>query len=452
MEAVTIHEMLINSTDLIKILCNFGVGNISDCEREKASEPPDFNEAVRITLYVIIFLLSVVGNGLIITVLLRNPCMRTVTNLFLLSLALSDLMVSVVCLPFTIIPNIMKDFIFGTGMCKMVMYFMGVSVSVSTFNLVAISLERYNAICNPLASRVWQTKSHAAKVITATWMVCLILMLPYPIFSTLKPFTRHNNSTGHMCRLVWPNDIFHKSWYVSLLLILFMIPGIIMMTAYGLISLELYKGIKYEESTRRASRERQTRTGSIKPEDSDGCYLQASKKKSLQLKTSSPVEAGSKPAVGRVCGSNNSRKQLKSKKRVVRMLMVIVFLFFLCWTPLYVVNTCKAFYQHSANRLTGAPISFIHLLSYISACVNPIIYCFMNKRFRTRMIATFACCGCFKMNYQSSVSSVRSTRSIIMSKGETGKPSAKAKSHQHNGHTSPSATITRVSSLSRSQE
>lgn len=88
----------------------------------------------------------------------------------------------------------------------------GVSVSVSTFNLVAISLERYSAICNPLKSRVWQTKSHAAKVITATWVASFILMLPYPISSTLKPFTRRDNSTGHMCRLVWPNDVIQQSW------------------------------------------------------------------------------------------------------------------------------------------------------------------------------------------------------------------------------------------------
>lgn len=42
--------------------------------------------------------------------------------------------------------------------------------------------------------------------------------------------------------------------YVSLLLLLFLIPGIIMMTAYGLISVELYRGIRLELSTRKSSR------------------------------------------------------------------------------------------------------------------------------------------------------------------------------------------------------
>lgn len=76
------------------------------------------------------------------------------------------------------------------------------------------------------------------------------------------------------------------------------------------------------------------------------------------------------------------------------MLMVIVILFFLCWTPIFSVNAWRAFDTASADqRLSGAPISFIHLLSYTSACVNPIIYCFMNKRFRMAFLATFTCCA-----------------------------------------------------------
>lgn len=87
--------------------------------------PADIDQTVRIILYSLIFLLSVLGNSLIIAVLVRNKRMRTVTNLFLLSLSASDLMVSVVCIPFTLIPNLMRDFVFGAGMCKLVMYFMG---------------------------------------------------------------------------------------------------------------------------------------------------------------------------------------------------------------------------------------------------------------------------------------------------------------------------------------
>ncbi|XP_020329648.1 cholecystokinin receptor type A [Oncorhynchus kisutch] len=409
MEPFTLHDMLINSTNLYKILCDFGIKNVSECEDESETppEPKDLNQTVRIFLYSLIFLVSVLGNSLIIAVLVRNRRMRTVTNLFLLSLAASDLMLCLFCMPFTLIPNLMRDFVFGSGICKVAMYFMGISVSVSTFNLVAISLERYSAICNPLTSRTWQTKSHAAKVISATWVVSFLFMLPYPISSTLVPFTRVNNSTGNMCRLVWPSDVIQQSWYVSLLLLLFLVPGIMMMTSYGLISLELYRGIKFEMANRKSSRERQCSTGSIKPGDNDGCYLQPAKKKGELAHLQSPPSTPSpnvtvnsrdnvdsnKSKLSRVC-SNSSTCNLMAKKRVIRMLLVIVCLFFLCWTPVFAVNAWRAFDRRSADKLlSGAPISFIHLLSYTSACVNPIIYCFMNKRFRQGILSTFTCCS-----------------------------------------------------------
>ncbi|XP_023651917.1 cholecystokinin receptor type A [Paramormyrops kingsleyae] len=400
METFTLHDMLINSTDIYKLLCGLGIKNDSDCYGEVDLQPElkDANQTVRIVLYSVIFLLSVLGNTLIITVLVRNQRMRTVTNLFLLSLAASDLMLCIFCMPFTLIPNVMRNFVFGSGMCKVAMYFMGISVTVSTFNLVAISLERYSAICNPLSSRTWQTKSHAAKVISSTWVLSFLLMLPYPIFSTLVPLRHDNNSTGNMCRLVWPSDVIQQSWYVLLLLLLFLVPGIVMMTAYGLISLELYRGIKFETMNRKSNRERQAAIGSLKPNDGDGCYLQPFKKDQLHLQQSrQPNPQGvvtsdsNKPQLSRVC-SNSSTANLMAKKRVIRMLIVIVSLFFLCWTPVFTANAWRAFHQHSAIQLlSGAPISFIHLLSYTSACVNPIIYCFMNKRFRLGVLATFSC-------------------------------------------------------------
>lgn len=138
------------------------------------------------------------------------------------------------------------------------------------------------------------------------------------------------------------------------------------------------------------SLEKENSTSNLKNGDSDGCYLQPSKRKRPEPML--PGFSNPKSKLRRVC-SNSPTANLMAKKRVIRMLLVIVGLFFLCWTPIFVVNAWRAFDRRSADRLlSGAPISFIHLLSYTSACVNPIVYCFMNKRFRQGVLVTFSCC------------------------------------------------------------
>ncbi|XP_069568821.1 cholecystokinin receptor-like isoform X1 [Brachyistius frenatus] len=350
-------------------------------------------DSVRILLYSLIFLVSVFGNLLIIVVLTLNKRMRTVTNSFLLSLAVSDLLLAIFCMPFTLIPNILEDFVFGAAMCKIVTYLMGVSVSISTFSLVAIAIERYSAICNPLKSRAWQTRSHAYRVIAAIWAASLLVMVPYPVFSILKSFPKIDGTVGHQCRLDWPGHRAEQTWYVLLLLTLFFVPGVVMIIAYGLISRELYRGMSFELSQNKEKTGQ--KNGAGRPaagsnDDDDGCYIQVSKKpaSAVELPTLSAPQAKTERA-----RSNTSEAKLQAKRRVIRMLMVIVALFFICWMPLYTVNTWKAFALRSATKaLSGAPISFIHLLSYTSACVNPVIYCFMNTRFRKALLATFACC------------------------------------------------------------
>lgn len=83
------------------------------------------NGKLEIPLYSIIFLLAVLGNVLVILTLARNSRMRTNTNVFLLNLAISDLILAVLCMPFTLIGTLLRDFVFGEWMCRLVPFFQG---------------------------------------------------------------------------------------------------------------------------------------------------------------------------------------------------------------------------------------------------------------------------------------------------------------------------------------
>lgn len=62
--------------------------------------------AIFIASYLLIFLMCMVGNGMVCFIILRSRNMRTVTNLFILNLAISDLLVGIFCMPTTLVDNI----------------------------------------------------------------------------------------------------------------------------------------------------------------------------------------------------------------------------------------------------------------------------------------------------------------------------------------------------------
>lgn len=93
----------------------------------------------------------------------------------------------------------------------------------------------------------------------------------------------------------------------------------------------------------------------------------------------------------------NAERSLVNKKRITKMLFAVVLEFFICWTPLYTINTIVLFEPSIIyNNLGSLGISFFQLLAYTSSCCNPITYCFMSRGFRKSFLNLFRC---FK-NYQ----------------------------------------------------
>lgn len=127
-------------------------GNYTLCN--ETTDNPIFNVTVYI-MYISIFLAALFGNGLICFIIQSLPRMRTVTNYFIANLAMGDILMSLFCIP----PSFISLFIlsywpFGLLMCKMVSYSQAVSVFVSAYTLVAISLDRYISLMWPLRPRV----------------------------------------------------------------------------------------------------------------------------------------------------------------------------------------------------------------------------------------------------------------------------------------------------------
>jgi 7 transmembrane receptor (rhodopsin family) len=88
-----------------------------------------------------------------------------------------------------------------------------------------------------------------------------------------------------------------------------------------------------------------------------------------------------------------AERSMEAKRKVIRMLFVLVVEFFVCWTPLHVLNMWYLFWPGALYQAVGSTgVALVQLLAYCSSCCNPITYCFMNKKFRQAFVGLFGCC------------------------------------------------------------
>lgn len=135
-------------------------------------------------LYSTISIAAIGGNGIVIFLIVNFRRMQTVTNVFILNLAIGDLLMAILCIPFTFTSNLLlHQWPFGSIMCRVVCFAQAVSVFISAYTLVAISIDRYIAIIYPLRPKM--TKRHSHYLIAFIWFVALLTPLPTALLSRL---------------------------------------------------------------------------------------------------------------------------------------------------------------------------------------------------------------------------------------------------------------------------
>lgn len=154
------------------------------------------SEAVSLyTLFSCITVLTVALNLLVIISISHFRQLHTPTNLLLLSLAISDLLVGLLVMPVEMVRFIETCWLLGDLMCAL-SYIIGFTLtSASVGNMVLISIDRYVAICHPLQYPNKITRSRVEGCVCVCW-ACSLLYNGLILKDHLRRPDRHNSCRG----------------------------------------------------------------------------------------------------------------------------------------------------------------------------------------------------------------------------------------------------------------
>lgn len=132
-------------------------------------------------LYSVIFLLGLSGNGLMIAVFLRRCRRLRITEIYLLHLAVADLML-IFTLPFESV----NSWVFGEFLCMLIGMLKNLNLLCGSFLLACIGFDRYLAIVHAVPSMQSRRPRVAHLMCMSLWILCLFLSLPNAVFLSVE--------------------------------------------------------------------------------------------------------------------------------------------------------------------------------------------------------------------------------------------------------------------------
>ncbi|XP_058479508.1 neuropeptide Y receptor Y2, like [Solea solea] len=328
---------------------NPGSYGYRDYDRDAGALPPSLPEdpirllsvqVVLILAYSTIIVLGVLGNSLVIYVIYRFKTLRTVTNFFIANLAVADLLVNTLCLPFTLVYTLQGEWKFGSTLCFLLPYAQGLAVHVSTVTLNVIALDRHRCIVYHLETRM--RKDVCFGVIALTWVLSAVLASPLAIFREYGSFTLEPGHSIQVCTEKWPGKSTDGTFYsISMLILQYFLPLSIISFAYARIWSKL--------------------RGHVSPAEN---------------------------ACSGAAGSERHRRRRKTTKMLVTMVVV----FAVSWLPFHAFQLAtdidSAVLDMRDFRLL---YTVFHVVAMCSTFANPLLYGWMNRNYRAAFLAVFKC-------------------------------------------------------------
>uniref|UniRef100_A0A8C4YBW0 Pyroglutamylated RFamide peptide receptor n=1 Tax=Gopherus evgoodei TaxID=1825980 RepID=A0A8C4YBW0_9SAUR len=134
--------------------------------------------------------------------------MRTVTNIFICSLALSDLLIAFFCVPVTMLQNISSNWLGGAFACKMVPFVQSAAIVAEILTMTCIAVERHQGIVHPLKMKWQYTNRRAFTMLGIVWLLAVIVGSPMWHVQRLEEEEASNrydgDGGGFICSLLGP--------------------------------------------------------------------------------------------------------------------------------------------------------------------------------------------------------------------------------------------------------
>nr|XP_012307369.1 mu-type opioid receptor isoform X2 [Aotus nancymaae] len=292
----------------------------SDSPCPPTGSPSMITAITIMALYSIVCVVGLFGNFLVMYVIVRYTKMKTATNIYIFNLALADALATST-LPFQSVNYLMGTWPFGTILCKIVISIDYYNMFTSIFTLCTMSVDRYIAVCHPVKALDFRTPRNAKIVNVCNWIISSAIGLPVMFMATTK-----YRQGSIDCTLTFS----HPTWYwenllkICVFIFAFVMPVLIITVCYGLMILRL-KSVR---------------------------MLSGSKEKDRNL------------------------------RRITRMVLVVVAVFIVCWTPIHIYVIIKALVTIPETTFQTVSWHFCIALGYTNSCLNPVLYAFLDENFK----------------------------------------------------------------------